>query len=129
MALTFPSPLPHPGEAPPLLWNCIHYVTVLIHNDLSIWTSISIWPFIIFFRERLFFSDNILSHSIVDSDLAILIISEMSMETELGTLQRAGPTCISQLQLVITIKVNGIYKLFHNISMAMWSEGNLDVPL
>ena len=55
----------------------------------------------------------------MDSDLAILIISEMPMETELGTLQRAGPTYISQLQLIITIEVNGIYKLFHNIPMAM----------
>ena len=55
----------------------------------------------------------------MDSDLAILIISEMSMETELGTLQRAGPTCISKLQLITTIKENGIYKLFHNIPMAM----------
>lgn len=74
---------------------------------------------LLFSLGKLLFTDNNLSHSITDSDLAILIISEMSMETELGTLQRAGPTCISQLQLIITSKVNGIYKLSHNIPMAM----------
>lgn len=54
--LSFPTKLgQHPDEAPPLLWSFVHYVTVLIHNDLSILNFIYVWPFIFSLGKDFYF--------------------------------------------------------------------------